>query len=124
MANVQGLFDAANNVPAKEWIGTDPDTAKALYGVAEVKKSKLETLMGLEICIIGKLKMQGDKGAYTVYTYVPREEVFSICTVAVSSKSFNERVERAKLPVKGTVGKEESKKKNAKGEANTYYVLK
>jgi hypothetical protein len=123
MSNVTALFDSANSVPAKEWVGTDPDTAKALYGVAEVTKVKLETLIGSEIVIIGKLKMQGDRGPYSVYLFVPKQEELTLCTTAVSSKSFNEHVERSKLPVRGLVTKETSTKKNKEGVFNTYYIL-
>lgn len=121
--NVQDLFNNANNVPAKEWIGTDPDTAKALYGIADVPKVKLETLLGSEICIIGKLKMQGDKGMFSVYLYVPKSDTLQLCTTAVSSRSFNERVDRSKMPVKGTVKKQTSTKVNKEGTFNSYYVL-
>jgi len=123
MSNVTKLFDSANSVPAKEWVGTDPDTAKALYGIADVPKTKLESLIGAEIVIIGKLKMQGDKGMYNIYLYVPKQDELALCTMAVSSKSFNERVERSKMPVKGTVTKEISTKKNAAGDFNSYYVF-
>jgi len=121
--DVSKLFENSNTVPAKEWQGTDPETAQALYGITEVPRTKLESLIDSEIVIIGKLKMQGDKGVFVVYLYVPKTENLQLCTMAVSSKSFNERVDRSKLPVRGTVHKTASKKPNKDGSFNTYYVL-
>jgi len=121
--DVSKLFENSNTVPAKEWQGTDPETAQALYGITEVPRTKLESLIDSEIVIIGKLKMQGDKGVFVVYLYAPKTENLQLCTMAVSSKSFNERVDRSKLPVRGTVHKTASKKPNKDGSFNTYYVL-
>jgi hypothetical protein len=111
------LFDSANSVPVEAWQGSDPDTAKALYGVTDIEKIALKEIVGQEIMIIGSMKRQGDKGPYVIYLFIPRQEKLTLCSTATSSKSFIERVGRAKLPVRGTVEKEAGKK-------GDYYVLR
>ena len=113
---VDNLFEGAGSVPVEAWTGTDPETAGKLYGVTS-EKIALKELVGREICIIGKMQRQGERGIYFVYLFVPRQETLALCTTATSSKSFIERVNRSgKLPVKGCVRKETGKK-------GDYYVL-
>jgi hypothetical protein len=115
---VKSLFAGANSVTPAAWIGVNPDTAKAMYNVAEIETvKKPEELIGKEICIIGRKEQENEKGKYQTFLFIPNQENIVLGLFSLSSKPFIDMVSRSKLPVKGVLSKEPCKK-------GTYWSLK